>query len=292
VDVALSDGTRTTEPYDVLVIATGASNGFWRHDRVEDMAAIEAELGAEAARLASASSIAIVGGGASGVNVADNLARRGGAEVHLFHSGDLPLPGYHPKVRKWAAGVLRADGVTLHPGHRAVLPEGFAGDRLTTDAVEWSTGQPPFAAELTLWAVGHVRPHSAFLPRAILDDDGFVRVDEFLTVRGHPDVFAVGDVAASDPHRSSARNWGWMVVVTNVRARLSGKRRRRRYRAPEYRWGSVLGLQSNGLVVAQPSGRRFRVPRRMAEPLLFKLFVTKYLYGGVRRHASDRSLEL
>lgn len=85
------------EPYDVLVIATGASNGFWRHDRVEDLPAIDDQLATVAARLEAAATIAVVGGGATGVSVADNLARRGGTEVHLFHSGDVPLPGYHPK---------------------------------------------------------------------------------------------------------------------------------------------------------------------------------------------------
>ena len=283
VHVERADGVAVVEPYDVLVIATGASNGFWRHDRVEDLRAIDAELAAVAVELDAAATIAVVGGGATGVSVADNLARRGDAEVHLFHSGDRPLPGYHPKVRQWITEELRRDRVVVHPGHRAVVPEGFAGDRLTSDPVAWSTGQPPFRADLTLWAVGAVRPHSTFLPAEVLDDDGFVRVDEHLRVPGHRNVFAVGDVAASDPLRSSARNWGYRVVVANARALVSGRHRRlRRYRAPEYRWGSILGLQDDGLVVVQPDGRRFRVPRWLAEPLLFRVFVTGYLYGGLR----------
>ena len=47
VHVETAEGETQVEPYDVLVIATGASNGFWRHDRVEDLAAIEAELEGE-----------------------------------------------------------------------------------------------------------------------------------------------------------------------------------------------------------------------------------------------------
>ena len=272
----------------MLVIATGASNGFWRHDRVEDLGAIEADLVTVAAALDAAATVAVVGGGATGVSVADNLARRGNAGIHLFHSGDLPLPGYHPKVRRWIAGVLRDDGVEVHPGHRAVLPEGFTGDRLTTEPVAWSSGQTPFEPDCTLWAVGGVRPHSGFLPAELLDDDGFVRVDEHLQVPGHPNVFAVGDVAASDPHHSSARNWGYRVVVANVQATLQGRDRRlKRYHAPEYRWGSILGLQEDGLVVVQPDGRRVRVPRWAAEPLLYRLFVTRVLYGGLRRRRAE-----
>ena len=76
----------------------------------------------------------------------------------LFYSQDEPLPGYHPDVRRHLVRDLERAGVHLHPGHRALMPEGFRADRLTTDAVEWSTGQEPFRAELTLWAVGAVRP--------------------------------------------------------------------------------------------------------------------------------------
>lgn len=203
VTVEDADGTVTRESYDVFVIATGASNGFWRHDRVEDLATIETALTGTADEIARARTVAVVGGGATGVSVADNLARTGRATVHLFHSGDRPLPGYHPRARDWAAAQLRRDGVVVHPDHRAAVPADFRGDRLTHDPVEWSTGQPPFSADVVFWAVGGVRPHSDFLPPAVLDRDGFVLVDEHLRVPDHPEVFAVGDVAASDPLRLS-----------------------------------------------------------------------------------------
>lgn len=290
VHIERADGDTSVEPYDVLVIATGASNGFWRNDRVEDLSAIDTELTAVAARLEAAATVAVVGGGATGVSVADNLARKGGTEVHLFHSGDQPLPGYHPKVREWITSRLRDDGVQVHPRHRAVVPEGFTGDRLTTDPVAWSTGQPPFQADLTLWAVGGVRPHTTFLPPEVLDDDGFVRVDEHLRVPGRRNVFAVGDVAASDPLRSSARNWGYRVVVANVRA-LTGTKDEEleRFDAPEYRWGSVLGVQDDGFVIVQPNGRRVRVPKRVAEPLLLRVILERFLYGGLRKPDATRA---
>ena len=283
VEIELADGTSITEPYDIFVIATGASNGFWRHDRIEDIATTEAGLASVSEELKTAKTIAVVGGGTTGVSVADNLARRGGAEVHLFHSGDNPLPGYHPKTQSWITRVLHADGVVLHPNHRAITEDGFTGDRLTHEPIEWATKQTPFTADVTLWAIGGTRPHSGFLPDATLDDSGFVIVDEYLRLPGYQNVFAVGDVAASDPHRSSARNWGFRVVVANVRAELKGSKKLKRFHAPEYRWGSILGLQPEGLTVVQPDGRRFRIPRWIAEPLLMRVFVTRYLYGGLRR---------
>jgi NADH dehydrogenase FAD-containing subunit len=283
-----ADGSETVEPYDALVIATGASNGFWRHDRTEDEAGIEAGLAAVSARLEAASSVAVVGGGPTGVSVADNLARRGGTEVHLFHSGDEPLPGYHPKARAWIARQLRADGVHVHPSHRAEAPAGSSTDALTTEPIRWSTGQPSFEADLVLWALGRVRPHTAFLPPDLLDDDGFVVVDEHLRSPAHPDVFAVGDVAASDPNRSSARNWGYRVVVANVRATTSARPGKlKRFAAPPHRWGSVLGVQDDGMVIVQPNGSRVRVPRWAADRLLMRGYVPWFLYGGLRRPSTS-----
>lgn len=283
--VARAGGGMTIVPYDALVVATGVSNGFWRHDRVQDLDAIEAELASVTAELADAQCLAIVGGGATGVSAAASLARRHPAkQVHLFHGDDEPLPGYHPEVRARVTQMLRESGVQLHPGHRAVLPDGFDGDRLTTDPVTWSTGQEPFVADLVLWAVGRVRPHTDFLPDDMLDERGFVRVDEHLRVPGHPGVFAVGDVAASDPNRSSARNWGYLIVAHNVKAYVRGRGGRMwPYRAPPHRWGSILGIQDDGMVVFQPDGKAFRVPRWAVQPLLFDLWMRTILYRGIRR---------
>ncbi|MFM8529690.1 MAG: FAD-dependent oxidoreductase, partial [Ilumatobacteraceae bacterium] len=281
--VEAANGSIDDLRYDALVIATGVSNGFWRSDRVEVLEDVATGISQAAQRLGSARTIAVVGGGATGVSVADNCVRRGGVDVHLFVPGEELLVEHHPRVRQWAHRTLLRDGVTVHTGHRAVLPGGTAPERITDGPIEWSTGQQPFAADAVVWAVGAVTPHTAFLESTVLDGQGFVRVDEHLQVVGYRNVFAVGDVAASDPLRSSARNWGHRVVVANVRSALRGRRARRVFRAPRYRWGSVFGLQRDGLMVAMKNGARFRVPRRVAEPLLYGAFVTRGLYGGLRK---------
>ncbi len=284
VEVEDASGAMVSEPYDWLVVATGASNGFWRHDRVEDLADVLADHDGVGDQLAAATTVAVVGGGPSGVSVADNLARLGSQDVHLFHSGELPLPGYHPRARQWVAERLHLDGVRVHPNHRARTDDDFTGDRITSGRVDWSTGQEPFAADAIIWAVGSVRPHSGFLPADVLDPDGFVLVDRHLRLPGHPDVFAVGDVAASDPNRSSARNFGYRVVVANLHRLIAGSGRKlRAFQAPDYRWGSVLGVQDDGLVLLQPDGKRIRVPRWLAQEVLLRLFVRTYLYGTLRR---------
>ncbi len=285
VTVALADGQHAVEPYDALVISSGVTNGFWRNDAVEDLATIERGIEQAAAQLAVAQSIAIVGGGATGVSVAANVREKHpNTEAHFFYSDAEPLPGYHPKARRWIAEHLERIGVHLHPGHRAVIPEGFACDRFTTDPVQWSTGQAPFEADLTLWAVGKVKPNNAFIPKDMLDERGFVRTDPTLRVVGYSNVFAVGDIAATDPNRSSARNWGYRLVASNVRAMLEGKESAMKaYKPPKYRWGSILGVQSDGLRVFNPDGGNFRFPRWAVERLLFPIAVGRVIYRGIRK---------
>jgi NADH dehydrogenase FAD-containing subunit len=285
VSIALADGSEQVESYDVLVIASGVSNGFWRNDALEGLVDITEHISRAASQMAEAQEVAIIGGGATGVSVAANLADRYPDKVvHLFYSQDQPLPGYHAKVRKRLDNHLERVGVRLHPNHRAIIPEGFRCDRMTSEAVEWSTGQRRFKADLTLWAVGQTRPNNAFIPAEMLDEAGFVEVDDTLRVPGHATVFAVGDIAASDANRSSARNWGYRLVAHNIRCQLRGdEANMKHYTAPAHRWGSILGVQRNGLQVFQPDGGRFRFPRWSVNRLLFPLAVRRGIYKGVRR---------
>lgn len=285
VHVGHLDGSTTVETYDALLISSGVTNGFWRQNRLEDEDGIEADLARVSAQIDQAGSIAVVGGGATGVSAAVNLAdRHPDKTIHLFHSRGEALPEYHPRVRRRIAHELERAGVHVHPHHRAVVPDGASSEGLTTGPVEWATGQGSFDIDRVLWAVGDVRPNTDFLPDELLDERGFVRVDENLRVPGHDAVFAVGDVAATDANRSSARNWGYFLAARNIKAHLRGRpHRMKRYRAPEHRWGSILGVQDDGMLVFQPDGRAFRIPKWAVQPLLFSGFTRLLLYRGLRR---------
>ena len=74
------------------------------------------------------------------------------------------------------------------------------------------------------------------------------------------------------------------MIVANVRALLAGKGSKlSTFKPAPYRWGSLLGLQSDGLIVVQPNGKRVRIPRPIAQRLLLGTFVQRVLYGGLRR---------
>ncbi|MGN6782912.1 MAG: NAD(P)/FAD-dependent oxidoreductase [Marmoricola sp.] len=283
VDVRAADGAVREERYDVLVIATGVSNGFWRTPAVEADTDVEARLQHAHRRLDAAGSIAVLGGGPAAVSSAAQLAGRWPAtRVDLYFPGDRALPAHHAGTWERVEHRLRRLGVGLHPRHRAVVPDDFACDRITAAPVHWSTGQEPVVADAVLWTIGRVRPHTGWLPDSVLDEDGFVRVDAALRVVGAPGVFAIGDVAATDPLRSSARNRADRLLARNVLAHLTG-RPPRAYRPPTRRWGSVLGPQADGLQVFTPRGRAFRFPGWSLDTVLQPLIVRWGIYGGVRR---------
>ena len=282
VGVRHADGSGSREEYDVLVISTGISNGFWRRPELQSVDEVGAGIQEAHERLASASSVVVVGGGAAAVSAAGNIARVWpDKRVDLYFPGERALPSHHGRVWAGIRAQLEAAGVGLHPGHRAVLPADFTGERITADPVTWSTGQAPVAAEAVLWAVGRARPNTDWLPAELLDDDGFVRADPDLRVPGTEGVFTIGDVAATDPLRSSARNFTHTLLAANVRAYVDGKPLRT-FCAPRRRWGSVLGPQPDGHTIYAPNGRGYRIPAWVADGLMQPLIVNRGIYRGVR----------
>jgi NADH dehydrogenase FAD-containing subunit len=268
--------------WDAMVIATGVTNGFWRSPEVVDADAVADGLRTQHEALRDARSVAVIGGGAAAVAAAAGVAARiPDAHVDLYFPGDRPLREHHP--RTWSTVRRRLDhlGVRTHPGHRAVAPTGVDRRPVTAGVVEWTTGQSPVAADAVVWAIGRAVPHTDWLPDDVLDDHGFVRVDATLRVPGLPHTFAVGDVAATDPLRGSARNRADRLVARNVRADLAG-RRLRRYRPRTSRWGSVLGPQDSGLEVFTPNGIGVRIPRSLVDHVLRPWIVNRGIYGGIR----------
>ena len=286
VNARREDGRSITEPYDALVISTGVTNGFWRQPTLQSAADISAGLRAAHNRLAAAHSVIVVGGGAAAVSSAANMATTWpDKRIDLYFPAERALREYHPRIWTHIQGKLTGLGVGLHPGHRAAVPTGFTGDEITSDPVEWTTGQPSASADAVLWAIGRVQPNTQWLPPELLDEHGFVRVAPDLRVPGHRGVFAVGDVAATDRLRSSARNGGDALVAGNIRAEFAGRHRKlRTLRTPGRRWGSLLGIQPGGLEVFLPTGHAFRLPPWSVDRVVMPWIVRWGMYRGVREN--------
>ena len=132
--------------------------------------------------------IAVIGGGAAGVEVLLAMQHRlAGAAVEFALFSDTPiLAGHNESVRRRIARILGVRGVGVHTG-RKVLASG-AG------ALELEGGER-FQAQATVWATGASAP--AWIAASGLRTDalGFVAVSEALQSTSHPDIFAAGDVA-------------------------------------------------------------------------------------------------
>ena len=140
--------------------------------------------------------LAIVGGGAGGVELALNMQQRlqkisNSITIHLFQRGKELLPQQGKWVRKHLSNLLQKRGINLHLGEavNAVFPDRIvceSGYNLDTDIVFWVTqaSAPQWIAESGLTT----------------DERGFILVNEYLQSVSHPFVFAAGDIATIKNH--------------------------------------------------------------------------------------------
>ena len=264
--------------FDFLVIASGTSNGFWRDDHLRSEAEIEKQLEQDAAAIHDANTVAIVGGGPCGVSCALNVRRAYPEKrVSLYISADLPLPGYHEEARQYYNRELTASGVKIFNGYRAIVEE----PPPNAGTMRFESGQSA-VADAIIWSTGNRKPHTQFLPDALLDHEGFVKTKDTLEVVDSDCLFAIGDVASTDPARSSARNWAYGILVNNIKRKAAGKAPNKHYAPPANRWGSIVGPQHDGLTLHQDSGKTTRLSRWLVEHLLLPTIVQRVIYRGVK----------
>lgn len=153
---------------------------------------------------AGPATIAVVGGGAGGVELTLAMQYRLRAVLreqgrdpevltfHLFTADAALLPTHSAAVQRRFAETLRARGVHVH--YASAVTEVRAG-RLCTQGDRW------FDTDETVWvtqAGGAAWLQGTGLE---LDERGFIRVNDALQSVSDPLVFAAGDVASMDHHR-------------------------------------------------------------------------------------------
>ena len=240
--------------YDVLSLDTGSSAGdlagaaehSLRVRPVEPFLAGWERL-RESTKRGEIRRIAVIGGGAAGVEVL--LAMRHGlagvaVEFALF-SELLILAGHG--ARRRIVRILGERGVAVHAG-RKVVAAGESGLELE--------GGGRFEAQAAVWATGAYAPSWIAHSGLATDTRGFVAVSDTLQSRSCPEVFAAGDVATviGEPRPKSgvfAVRQG-PVLARNLRRALAGKAPER-FRSPS----RSLALISCGDPYAVASWGRF-----------------------------------
>jgi NADH dehydrogenase len=217
--VRLSSGDRVA--YDVLVVATGARHSYFghpeweqaapglktladaRHIRSRVLLSFEhAESSRDVAEQQRLMTIAVIGGGPTGVELAGTIAelarhalardfrniQPGKAKVLLIEAGPRLLTAFPERLGAYAQRRLERLGVTIllnspvqQVSQRALR---VAGREIPVGAILWAAGVE--ASPVARW-LG--------LP---LDRQGRVSVRPDLSVAGLSDVFVIGDLARTD----------------------------------------------------------------------------------------------
>ncbi|MGH7037532.1 MAG: selenide, water dikinase SelD [Stellaceae bacterium] len=196
--------------------------------------------------------LAVVGGGAGGVELALAAEHRlrpligAGLSMTLVTRGEL-LPSHDRSVARRLARILAVRGIALAARSAVARVEPGVlicadGRRIGFDEALWVT-----AAGAAAWLGGIGLP---------LDPDGFIVVDETLRSPDDPRVFAAGDIAAMRGHpREKAGVYAVRAgppLAANLRCALAG---RKPHRAPPQR--RALALIGTGDMRALASRGRF-----------------------------------
>jgi len=218
--LTLEDGT--TIDYDYLVVGTGVTANFFgipgaaehslliytRAQAIQTRDHIFKRLEVLAASGVGKEvevNVVVVGGGATGVEMAGTLAEMvqtalpraypeldaEKVKVHLVEMADFVLAPFHPRLRAYAAKALEKRGVELHLG--TAVAEVNDDEVCLKDGVVVST-------KTVIWATGVTAPQEVSnwgLPQG---RGGRIQVGSDTRVVGLLNVFAVGDVSGHVDH--------------------------------------------------------------------------------------------
>ncbi len=204
--------------YDYLVLATGATHSYFGHDdwapfapglkHIADATEIRrrfllaferAEVMEEAAARARLLTFVIVGGGATGVEMAGAIAEVARqtlrhdfrridprmSRIILIEAGPRLLPAFPQKLSDYAQASLQSMGVKVELNRKVT----------GCDAEGVSVDDGRIEAATVIWAAGVVASPAANWIGAEADRAGRIKVKADLSVPGRPEIFAVGDTA-------------------------------------------------------------------------------------------------
>ncbi len=288
-EVALASvaGLPAPEPvrYDTLIVAGGSNYSYFGHDewsayagevkslesaltvRSRILAAFEAaEIERDPGRRDEWLTFAVVGAGPTGVEMAGQIAELARDTLHgdfrtadprsgrilLVEAADRVLPGFPPSLSARAERSLRRLGVTPVLGSTVVdvdeasvtLDDGSgATRRISTRTVVWAAGVTASGLAATLGE----------LTGAECDGAGRVTVEPDLTLPGHPEVFALGDMIRVRGADGSAVALPGLAPVAMQQGRYAAKAIRARLQGrdePPFRYRDKGNLATIGRAVA------------------------------------------
>ena len=273
-------------PYDVLVLAAGATTAYFGVDGAEEhsfplksaeeavalrshvLRQFEAANRNPALADAGATTVAVVGGGATGVEMAGALhelfsrvlARdfpaldvTGRARVVLVEGGPRLMTAYDPDLSDYTAATLRRRGVDVRLDTQVA--------RVTPAGVELAGGET-LAARTVVWAAGVRAVPLAAALGVPTTRGGRIVVDDALRIPGHPEVFVVGDLAGATDASGDLYPQVAQVAIQQGRhaaAQMRAVAAGHEPRAFAYRdLGNMATIGRNAAILQLPSGFTLR----------------------------------
>jgi len=214
----LAEGQRF--PYDDLILATGAQHAYFGHDEwaafapglktIDDATYIrrrillafeKAETEPDEAERARLMTFVVVGGGATGVEMAGAIAELANralakdfrsidprsARIILVEAGPRLLGGFDPSLAEAAKKSLEQLGVEVRRGAAVTA----------LDEIGVSLGAERIEARTVVWGAGVRASAAGRWLAAEVDRAGRVKVEPDLSVPGHPEILVIGDTAAA-----------------------------------------------------------------------------------------------
>ncbi|KAJ3033626.1 hypothetical protein HK097_004784 [Rhizophlyctis rosea] len=218
-----------TIPYQYLVYATGTQQTSPCYlAGANTKASGIAYLKAYQRKLADASKIVIIGGGAVGIELAAEIKEHfPEKEVTLVHSRERYLLRYAPKLSQRVYEILDNIGVRQILGERVSVPEGgFVEGKMTT--LKLSKSGQEIESDLQIMCVGG-KANSALLTTlspTIVDKCGRVKVKPTMQIEDdrYPNVFAAGDVTNTEDPNSGGVAWKHGdVIYQNILKMIAAK---------------------------------------------------------------------
>ena len=254
--VSATAASELTLPYDTLIVAAGARDSYFGHDewerdapgmkslddayriRTRILNAFEQAETSEAGGERDAYlTFVIVGAGPTGGELAGQLAylsrhtlknhyraiRSEDARIVLLDAEPNVLPSFPERLRAKTAAQLRRVGVEVLVGTRATSIDEHGIDLGGPD------GATRIASHTVVWAAGvrgsALAEQLAGASGVSLDKLGRLEVAGDLSLRGHPEVFAIGDMIAIDgvPGVAQAALQEGAYVAAVIARRLAGR---------------------------------------------------------------------
>ncbi|CCT68890.1 uncharacterized protein FFUJ_07715 [Fusarium fujikuroi IMI 58289] len=217
-----NENTRREIRYDELVIATGSRLASdlplkpvgTHQETISAWKQLQTQVG-------GSKSIVIAGGGATGTEVAGELAARYGSSknITLVISGEQPLGGAIDSVRASISRDLETLGVKLI--YNARVTEAKKSERGQGTEVHLSNGST-LTTDLYLPLHG-IKLNTSFVPPSFLDSGGSIKLDEKMRVMGTKNIWGIGDVGNIDPKQLTITDNQIIHLATALDATLTGK---------------------------------------------------------------------